>query len=328
MFCPSPYIQYLLHGQIDHEGSLQGRANFFWAPPGKSELPHLEPHAHLDSQTDPNLPAGQKEEKSGASANEPQQPPAPPPSIRPSNSTKIQAQFTKTPGQSMIQFEQEVVGETMSFNAKAINPNPFDAAPRGTPGAKGSSDTASALTGIFSLAYLQSVTKSMAVGAELMLQRPTPDISEPALTFAARWSPPAAPLPAPSSLPPGFPSPYMPINPADSTQAFTTTYSPSTGIIHSSYWRRLNQRLEVATEVQLLVVPAGPRAEARREGVASAGFKLDTVYATIRGGVDTTGRVSAAVEERMAPGLSFQVRCYIHLFIFGVCETDGRFFFK
>ncbi|KAJ3417399.1 translocase of outer mitochondrial membrane [Chytridiales sp. JEL 0842] len=303
--------KYLLHGQVDHDGNLQARANFFWKPPGKLQLPHLEPHAHLDSQTDPNLPAGVKEETPAAPAaanpNEPAAPPVPPPSIRPSNSTKIQAQLSKTPGQSMIQFEQDMVGETMALNFKAMNPNPFDAPSRGFSAAKGGQSAPTTLTGTFSAAYLQSITKSWALGGEMVVQRADADTAEQVLTLAARWSPPAEPLPSPSSLPAGMPSPYMPINPVDPTQVFTTSYSPSTGIIHSSYWRRLNQRLEVATEVQMLIVPGGPRTESRREGIATAGFKLDTIFATIRGALDTTGRVSAVVEERIAPGLSFQI---------------------
>lgn len=46
---------------------------------------------------------------------------------------------------------------------------------------------------------------------------------------------------------------------------------------------------------------------ARREGIASLGFKLDTLFATIRGALDSQGRLSTLIEERIAPGVAFQI---------------------
>jgi hypothetical protein len=153
----------------------------------------------------------------------------------------------------------------------------------------------------------------------------------------------------------------MPLNPADPHEIGCVTYAPSQGLLHASYWRRLNHRypllspfffffffffffcfffyflfftfpafafsshakqtahthctcrMEVASEVQMLLTGG---VEGRREAVANVGFKLDTVYATIRGAVDTMGKVSAILEERMAPGLSFQVWVFLFLLVF------------
>ncbi|KAJ3072261.1 hypothetical protein HDU98_003957 [Podochytrium sp. JEL0797] len=57
--------QYLMHGQIDDQGTLQARANYFWpvAPVVANELPHLEPHAHTEKQYDPNMPPKHKGEE-------------------------------------------------------------------------------------------------------------------------------------------------------------------------------------------------------------------------------------------------------------------------
>lgn len=43
-------------------------------------------------------------------------------------------------------------------------------------------------------------------------------------------------------------------------------------------------------------------------GLASVGMKLDTVFATIRASIDTSGKVCMALEEKIAPVIRFQVR--------------------
>ncbi|KAJ3346596.1 translocase of outer mitochondrial membrane [Entophlyctis luteolus] len=296
--------KFLMHGQIDDQGTLQARANYFWDYPHTlNELPHLDPHAHTEHQYDPNMPPKADGDK-GTSAATPQTPPTPPPSNKPALTSKLQAQLTNQPGASMMQYEHDWVGHTCAVNVKAINPNPLDA-----PAGKTVGGPSTAVTGIYSISALQAVTPSVSIGGEWILQRLRPDAGEVSYSLAAKWSPPpSAPVPPPPSLPPGFPSPYMPVNPSDSQQVFTATYAISQGVLQASYWRKLNQRLEVAADVQMLITPATVAAgPGRREGIASVGFKLDTVYATIRGMFDTMGRVSTVLEERMAPGLSFQV---------------------
>ncbi|KAJ3196339.1 hypothetical protein HK101_009255 [Irineochytrium annulatum] len=296
--------KYLLYGSVDHDGGLQARGNYMWTLPPLTDaleavIPPLEkPDGAMDRPEDIGAPQ------------QPPTPQVPPPVNKLSNATKFQAQLTSQPGQSMVQLEHEYVGETFSLSVKAINPNPIDAPPANWGPTVSSSIPPSTLTGIFTVSALQSVSESLAVGGELVSQRPSPDINESSYSLALRWAPPASVLPPPSSLFAGMPSPYMPVNPKDPTQVFATTYSVSTGILHASYWRRLNQRLEVATECQMLLTGAKPErglAEGRREGVMSAGFKLETLFATIRGGIDSHGKVSTIVEERMAPGLSFQL---------------------
>ncbi|KAI8621116.1 eukaryotic porin-domain-containing protein [Chytriomyces sp. MP71] len=299
--------KYLLHGQVDDQGNLSARANYFWAYESLEKLlPHLEPHAHTQGQYDPKLSPHTDAEKpvEEASAATPPSPPTPPPFTKPGMTTKFQAQLTNTPGQSMMQYEHDWVGETCAINVKAINPNPVDAPASRTVGGPSTSTT-----GIYSISGLQSITPSISVGAEWVYSRLRPDQGEGNTTLAVKWAPKSpGPVPAPPSLPAGFPSPYMPTNPADPHEVFAATYALSQGVAQASYWRKLNQRLEVAADVQMLITPnsaaAGP---GRREGIASVGFKLDTVYATMRGMFDTMGRVSAVLEERMAPGLSFQV---------------------
>ncbi len=176
------------------------------------------------------------------------------------STSKLQAQVTQNPAHNMVILEHEYNGEDFSVCLKGVNVNPFDVPSQ-------SSKAFSSVTGIFSASYLQSVSKNLALGVEWTVSRPQPTISETASSFALRWAPPASPLPAPLSLPEGAQSPYMPINPKDPTQVFTSSFAPSSGMLHSTYWRRLNQRLEVTAELQMLLMPSSAGRPGRREGI-------------------------------------------------------------
>ena len=99
----------------------------------------------------------------------------------------------------------------------------------------------------------------------------------------------------------------FPVNPSDPTQVFTTTITPAAGLIHSTFWQKVNPRLEVGAECQLLMTLGGKQGPGRRGGQASMGFKLDTVFATIRSMIDTGGRVCTCIEQKIAPGLAFSL---------------------
>ena len=227
-----------------------------------------------------------------------------------SSTSKLQAQIMSAEGQqSMLQLEHDHLGQDYSINVKMINPNPFDSAPSFRPGG-------SSATGIYVLQYLQSVSKNLSLGAEYLLQRPTPDLQESTLSFAARHCLYADNVPQPSVLPAGMPSPYHPVNPKDPVQVLSTTYQPSAGLFHSTFYRKINTRLDLAAELQMLLQPGrGKYQYGRREAVASIGFKIDTVFATVRAMIDTQGKVSTVIEERLGQGLSFQVRMNYRPFV-------------
>ncbi|KND00559.1 uncharacterized protein SPPG_04867 [Spizellomyces punctatus DAOM BR117] len=271
----------MLHGQVDDQGGLQARANYNWLaqPANPAAQPAYDPTKPPHEQPPPQLPEQPKL----------------------SSTSKVTAHFTNQPGQNMVQLEHDHVGSDYSFNVKAVNPNPVDKA--ASWGKKGSSST----TGIYQLAYLQSVTQSVALGTEFVYNRMMADVEESSLSYALRYAPPPSPLPPPTTVPPGMPSPFPPVDPKSPTQVFTATFQPGSGLLHSTYWRRLNQRLEVCAEVQLLMTKGGRMGEGRREGIASVGFKLDTINASIRGMVDTMGRLSAVLEERIVGGLAFHL---------------------
>ena len=136
-----------------------------------------------------------------------------------------------------------------------------------------------------------------------MLNKPSAKESEPSYTLVSRYSTTSL-LPAPTTIPQGMASPFPPVNPTDPTEIFTTSFSPSSGMLQASFWKKLNSRLDVAAELQTLTTP---NRNGRREGIASVGFRLQTVFSVVRGMIDTMGRVSGVAEYTIAPGLMFSI---------------------
>ncbi|KAI8080846.1 eukaryotic porin/Tom40 [Gilbertella persicaria] len=174
----------------------------------------------------------------------------------PSSVTKVVAQLTNMPGHSMIQIEQEVNGSDYSMNFKTMNPNPLE------------------LTGLYMASYLQSVTQQLVVGSEIVLQRPTPDMEETAMSLVGKYT---------------------------GKDYIATAQFQGVGAIQASYYQRINEKVDFGVELNLMVQGG------RREAVATVGGKFDFRQATFRGQIDTTGRVSAVLEEKMAPGFSFLI---------------------
>jgi mitochondrial import receptor subunit TOM40 len=260
----------LLHGQVDQNGVLQARANYNWLP--------VPPPPVQDPAEPPKAPEQPKNQ----------------------STSKFQAQLSPQGQQSVVILEHEHVAPDYSISIKSQNANPVDKPASWSTGGH-------SVTGVFSVSYLQSISKTLALGLEWNYQRPFPDLEESSTSYALRYAPEPETLPLPSSIPVGAPSPYMPVNPREPTQVFTATYQPAHSMIHLSYWRRLNQRLEVATDVQMLVEPSSEQGYGRREAVASIGFKLDTVFATIRSSFETSGKIATVLEEKVTPNILFQV---------------------
>ncbi|KAI8910433.1 eukaryotic porin-domain-containing protein [Gorgonomyces haynaldii] len=260
-----------LHGTVDHDGTLQARGNYNWIPQPQQQ--------HMD-QVQEEVDAVQEP--------------------KPTSTSKFQIQLGSQ-GQNMTILEHEYVGSDFSVTAKAINPHPFDAPPSWNPSKKLN------VTGVYTLSYLQSISRSFAIGMELTHQKPSAEFEDTNMSYVLRYAPPAQPLPKPSSYPPDLDVPFPHFNPKHATQVFTTQWQPAQGLLHSTYWRRLNPRLEVGTELQLLMTPAVGGQPGKRNGIASAGFKLDTVWATIRAMFTSAGTLSCVLEERIVPGVSFTI---------------------
>ncbi|KAI8973594.1 eukaryotic porin/Tom40 [Mycotypha africana] len=170
--------------------------------------------------------------------------------------TKVVAQFTKMAGHSMLQIEQEFNGSDYAINLKSMNPNPLER------------------TGLYMASYLQSVSQHLVLGSEIVLQRPTPDMEETAMSFVGKYT---------------------------GKDYIATAQFQGLGAIQASYYQRINEKVDFGVELNMMVQGG------RREAVATVGGKFDFRQATFRGQIDTTGRVSAVLEEKMAPGFSFLI---------------------
>ena len=158
----------------------------------------------------------------------------------------------------MIQMEHDYTGPDYSLNLKALNPSPVDG------------------SGIFIGSYLQSVTKNLALGTEVLFQRGGPLEIPAAPSYLAKYTG------------------------SDKSWIATAQIQPM-GMLSATYWQKLNEKVEAAADLQVMV------ANGKREGVATLGAKYDLRMATFRGQVDSTGKVSALLEQRFAPTFSFMV---------------------
>ncbi|KAF8163312.1 eukaryotic porin-domain-containing protein [Crassisporium funariophilum] len=132
------------------------------------------------------------------------------------------------------------------------------------------------LTGIYIGSYLQSITKNLAVGLETLYQRPTPENSEITTSYLAK------------------------LTSTDKSWIATAQLQPS-GVLQATYWQRLSEKVEVAADLQVLSAPT------RRDAIATLGAKYDFRLATFRAQLDSTGKVSALLEQRFTPAFAFLV---------------------
>lgn len=129
-------------------------------------------------------------------------------------------------------------------------------------------------TGIFIGSYLQSVSQNLALGAEAVYQRPTPGQQETVMSYVAKYT---------------------------GRDYIATAQYQGFGAFSAAYYLRYSEKVDFGTEIQLLT------AGGRREAVATVGGKFEFRRSTFRGQVDTTGKVSAVLEEKIVPGFSFLV---------------------
>jgi mitochondrial import receptor subunit TOM40 len=132
------------------------------------------------------------------------------------------------------------------------------------------------MTGIFIGSYLQSFTRNLALGVETVFQRPAADMSELSASYLAKYTS------------------------SDQNWIATAQLQPA-GIIQATYWQKLSEKVEVAADLQVISVPS------RRDAVATLGAKYDLRMSTFRAQVDSTGKVSALLEQRFAPTFAFLV---------------------
>ena len=74
------------------------------------------------------------------------------------------------------------------------------------------------------------------------------------------------------------------------------------GAMSATYWRKLGEKLEVGTEVNVAIQPreqALMRGGRQREGSATVGAKYDFRTASFRAQADSQGKLSMLVEKRL-----------------------------
>ncbi|KAJ6502538.1 eukaryotic porin-domain-containing protein [Mycena sanguinolenta] len=131
-------------------------------------------------------------------------------------------------------------------------------------------------TGIYFGSYLQSLTKNLALGIESVFQRPTPEVSELSTSYLAKVT-------------------------GTDKNWIATAQTQGLGVLQATYWQKLSEKVEVAAELQLIAMPN------RREAITTIGAKYDLRLATFRAQFDSTGKVSALLEQRFTPTFAFLI---------------------
>ncbi|KAL0946880.1 hypothetical protein HGRIS_013046 [Hohenbuehelia grisea] len=129
-------------------------------------------------------------------------------------------------------------------------------------------------TGVYVGSYLQSITKNVALGVETLYQRPTPTLSDTATSLLAKFT-------------------------STDKSWIATAQLQVPGIVQATYWQKLSDKVEVAADLQLIAAPT------RRDAVATLGAKYDLRLSTFKAQVDSTGKVSALLEQRFTPAFAF-----------------------
>ena len=133
-------------------------------------------------------------------------------------------------------------------------------------------------SGIYIGSYMQSVTKNLALGTETLYQA--------------------------GSAMPGVPSTttsYLMKYTGSQKDWIASAQLQPAGVLTAGYWQKLNEKVEAAAELQMVVAPG------KRDAVATLGAKYDLRMSTFRAQLDSTGKVSALLEQRFAPTFAFIV---------------------
>lgn len=135
-------------------------------------------------------------------------------------------------------------------------------------------------SGAYIANYLQSVSKGLAVGVETLYQTGPgplpgmPPIAELNTSYLAKYT---------------------------GRDWIATTQIQPAGVVQATYWQKCGDKLEVAADLQLVAV------RHRRDAIATVGAKYSLRQAVFRAQVDSTGKVSALLEQQVAPAFAFLV---------------------
>jgi mitochondrial import receptor subunit TOM40 len=128
-------------------------------------------------------------------------------------------------------------------------------------------------SGVYIGSYLQSLTKRLALGVETIYQR-APEGQELAATYLCKFT--------------GAQQDWI-----------ATAQMQPIGLLQASYWQKLSGQVEVGADLQLIAAPL------KRDAIATVGAKWDLRMASFKAQLDSTGKVSALLEQRFAPNFAF-----------------------
>ncbi|KAJ9081316.1 translocase of outer mitochondrial membrane [Entomophthora muscae] len=155
--------------------------------------------------------------------------------------------------QSVYTLEGDYAGPDNAINIKTVNPSP------------------STGTGILVASYLQSITKNFALGSEVVVQRPSPEMEDSVMSYVAKYATP---------------------------QSTFVAQVHDQGVLETSYFHKVSDTAEFAANLQIVAAPG------KRDAICTLGAKFEFKQATMRTQIDTTGRVATLLEERIAPPLA------------------------
>lgn len=130
------------------------------------------------------------------------------------------------------------------------------------------------LTGIYVANYLQTLTPRFALGAEAIYQHPSAEIEEASLGYMAKW-----------------------VGPKNDWIA-TAQWQPQ-GVGQLTYWHQLSEQVDVAGDLQMILMPQ------RRDAQASLAARYSFRMASLRAQIDSLGKLTSVYEARISPAFAF-----------------------
>lgn len=177
----------------------------------------------------------------------------------PKHTTKSNFQLTNNPQlQNVVQLEHSILGRDYALDFKTFNISPID------------------FSGMYQASYLQSVTKNLALGSELMLQRSAPGTEDAAMSYLAKYT-------------------------GSNKDWIATANLSGQGAFLASYWQRLAEKVEGGVDL-VLIPDARPR---ERRAKATLGAKWDFRLSSMKAQIDSEGKVTATLDTRIGQAITF-----------------------
>ncbi|KAJ1515146.1 translocase of outer mitochondrial membrane [Coelomomyces lativittatus] len=177
--------------------------------------------------------------------------------------------------QNMFHLESEYLGPDYTFNVKTLNPGIQDG------------------SGIYIASYLQSLTHQLALGVECVYQK-SMGFSESSLALVGKYTFPRFQLQV-TEL-----NPATDLIPEQPTQDPVLTFTYQTfGSLHCSYLHPISNKVELASEWHAMCNAKS------RESVLSVGAKYEFKHSTFKTMLDSQGKITSLLEQKLAPGISF-----------------------